>query len=109
MRSYCGSNHPRCGNGRLDVLFNADFFAPGGTIDKITLYDWYNSVNVNLNGMFLCARAAFASMRAQDLQGGQIINNGSIAAHVPRSNSVHYSTTKHTITGLTRSLSLDGH
>lgn len=94
---------------RLDVLFNnAGIFAPGGTIDEIALEDWYNSVNVNLNGMFLCARAAFASMRRQQPQGGRIINNGSIAAHVPRPNSVHYSATKHAITGLTRSLSLDG-
>lgn len=95
--------------GRLDVLFNnAGIFAPGGTIDEIALEDWYNSVNVNLNGMFLCARAAFAAMRVQEPQGGRIINNGSIAAHVPRPNSVHYSATKHAITGLTRSLSLDG-
>ncbi len=95
--------------GRLDVLFNnAGIFAPAGTIDEIALEDWYNSVNVNLNGMFLCARAAFAAMRAQSPQGGRIINNGSIAAHVPRPNSVHYSATKHAITGLTRSLSLDG-
>ncbi len=94
---------------RLDVLFNnAGIFAPGGTIDEIALEDWYNSVNINLNGMFLCARAAFAAMRAQSPQGGRIINNGSIAAHVPRPNSVHYSATKHAITGLTRSLSLDG-
>lgn len=95
--------------GRLDVLFNnAGIFAPGGTIDEIALDDWYQTVNVNLNGMFLCARAAFAAMRAQDPQGGRIINNGSIAAHVPRPNSVHYTATKHAITGLTRSLSLDG-
>lgn len=96
-------------SGRLDVLFNnAGIFAPGGKIDEIALDDWYDSVNVNLNGMFLCARAAFAAMRAQQPQGGRIINNGSIAAHVPRPNSVHYSATKHAITGLTRSLSLDG-
>ncbi len=95
--------------GRLDALFNnAGIFAPGGTIDEIALEDWYNSVNVNLNGMFHCARAAFATMRSQKPQGGRIINNGSIAAHVPRPNSVHYSATKHAITGLTRSLSLDG-
>ncbi|WP_170762304.1 SDR family oxidoreductase [Ruegeria lacuscaerulensis] len=95
--------------GRLDVLFNnAGIFAPGGTIDEIALDDWYRSVNVNLNGMFLCAREAFRIMRHQSPQGGRIINNGSIAAHVPRPNSVHYSATKHAITGLTRSLSLDG-
>ncbi|GAA6159377.1 MULTISPECIES: SDR family oxidoreductase [Ruegeria] len=94
---------------RLDVLFNnAGIFAPGGTIDEIALEDWYQSVNVNLNGMFLCAREAFRIMRHQTPQGGRIINNGSIAAHVPRPNSVHYSATKHAITGLTRSLSLDG-
>ncbi|WP_170365362.1 SDR family oxidoreductase [Ruegeria arenilitoris] len=95
--------------GRLDVLFNnAGIFAPAGTIDEIALDDWYQSVNVNLNGMFLCARAAFGAMRRQNPQGGRIINNGSIAAHVPRPNSVHYTATKHAITGLTRSLSLDG-
>ncbi|CUH49344.1 SDR family oxidoreductase [Ruegeria atlantica] len=95
--------------GRLDVLFNnAGIFAPGGTIDEIALDDWYQSVAVNLNGMFLCAREAFRIMRHQSPQGGRIINNGSIAAHVPRPNSVHYSATKHAITGLTRSLSLDG-
>lgn len=94
---------------RLDVLFNnAGIFAPGGTIDEIALDDWYQSVNVNLNGMFLCAREAFRIMRHQSPQGGRIINNGSIAAYVPRANSVHYSATKHAITGLTRSLSLDG-
>ncbi|WP_170360157.1 SDR family oxidoreductase [Ruegeria arenilitoris] len=95
--------------GRLDVLFNnAGIFAPAGTIDEIALDDWYQSVNVNLNGVFLCARAAFGLMRRQVPQGGRIINNGSIAAHVPRPNSVHYTATKHAITGLTRSLSLDG-
>ncbi len=95
--------------GRLDALFNnAGIFARGGPIDEITLEDWYSSVNVNLNGMFLCARAAFGRMRRQDPQGGRIINNGSIAAHVPRPGSVHYTATKHAITGLTRALSLDG-
>ncbi|MEM1006798.1 MAG: SDR family oxidoreductase [Pseudomonadota bacterium] len=94
---------------RLDVLFNnAGVFTPGGTIDEIALDDWYQSVNVNLNGMFLSAREAFRIMRAQSPQGGRIINNGSISAYVPRPHSVHYATTKHAITGLTRSLSLDG-
>jgi len=95
--------------GRLDVLFNnAGIFTPSGTIDEIPVEDWFASVNVNLNGMFLCARAAFAAMRQQTPQGGRIINNGSIAAHVPRPGSVPYTATKHAITGLTRSLSLDG-
>jgi len=95
--------------GRLDVLFNnAGIFTLGGTIDEIAVEDWYASVNVNLNGMFLCARSAFAAMRAQSPQGGRIINNGSIAAYVPRPGSAPYTATKHAITGLTRSLSLDG-
>lgn len=95
--------------GRLDVLFNnAGIFTPPGTIDEIPLDDWFAAVDVNLHGMFLCARAAFAAMRAQDPQGGRIINNGSISAHVPRPRSVTYTVTKHAITGLTRALSLDG-
>ena len=95
--------------GRLDVLFNnAGIFTPPGTIDEITLEDWHAAVNVNLTGMFLAARAAFRQMRAQSPQGGRIINNGSIAAHVPRPGSVPYAATKAAITGLTRSLSLDG-
>ncbi|WOI31809.1 SDR family oxidoreductase [Tritonibacter scottomollicae] len=95
--------------GSLDVLFNnAGIFTPPGTIDEIALEDWFRAVNVNLNGMFLSARAAFARMRAQQPQGGRIINNGSIAAHVPRPKSVPYAATKAAITGLTKSLSLDG-
>jgi len=99
----------RAQEGGVDLLFNnAGIFTPGGTIDEIALDSWFDCVNVNLNGMFLSARAAFAAMRAQDPQGGRIINNGSIAAHVPRPNSIPYTTTKHAITGMTRSLSLDG-
>jgi NAD(P)-dependent dehydrogenase (short-subunit alcohol dehydrogenase family) len=95
--------------GRLDVLFNnAGIFTRAGTIDEIAVEDWYASVNVNLHGMFLAARAAFARMRAQSPQGGRIINNGSISAHVPREGSIAYTATKHAITGMTRSLSLDG-
>ena len=95
--------------GRLDVLFNnAGIFTPPGTIDEIDPADWDRSVAVNLTGMFNAARAAFAQMRRQDPQGGRIINNGSISAHVPRPGSVAYTATKHAVTGLTRSLSLDG-
>lgn len=95
--------------GRIDVLFNnAGIFTPPGTIDEIPLDHWHDAVAVNLTGMFYAARCAFAAMRAQSPQGGRIINNGSISAHVPRPGSVTYTTTKHAITGLTRTLSLDG-
>ena len=95
--------------GHLDVLFNnAGIFTPAGPIDEISVDDWQQAVNVNLTGMFLAARAAFRVMRHQDPQGGRIINNGSISAHVPRPGSVTYTTTKHGVTGLTRTLSLDG-
>ena len=95
--------------GRIDVLFNnAGIFTPPGTIDEIELDHWHNAVAVNLTGMFYAARCAFSAMRAQDPQGGRIINNGSISAHVPRPGSVTYTATKHAITGMTRTLSLDG-
>ncbi len=95
--------------GRLDVLFNnAGIFTPQGTIDEIDYDDWTRSVAVNLTGMFNAARAAFGQMRRQDPQGGRIVNNGSISADRPREGSVCYTTTKHAITGLTKTLSLDG-
>ncbi len=95
--------------GRLDALFNnAGMFGPPATIDEVALADWHAVLNLNLTGMFLAARAAFKQMRHQDPRGGRIINNGSISAHVPRETSLCYTTTKHAITGMTRSLSLDG-
>ncbi|MBO9478324.1 SDR family oxidoreductase [Shimia sp. R11_0] len=97
----------RCG--RLDVLFNnAGIFGPAGTIDEIDLSGFDQVLNVNVRGMFIAAQLAFAQMRRQDPQGGRIINNGSLAAHVPREGAVCYTLSKHAITGLTRSLSLDG-
>jgi NAD(P)-dependent dehydrogenase (short-subunit alcohol dehydrogenase family) len=95
--------------GHLDVLFNnAGMFGPQTTIDQIALDDWKQVIDVNLTGMFLCARAAFAKMRAQTPQGGRIINNGSISAYTPREGSLCYTTTKHGVSGLTKTLSLDG-
>jgi NAD(P)-dependent dehydrogenase (short-subunit alcohol dehydrogenase family) len=95
--------------GRLDLLFNnAGTFGPAGKPDELDVQAWRATVDVNVTGTFLCARAAFALMRGQDPQGGRIINNGSISAHAPRPDSIAYTTTKHAITGLTKALSLDG-
>ena len=95
--------------GRIDVLFNnAGKMIPGSLIDELSVADWRAMVDVNLTGMFLCARAAFRQMRRQDPIGGRILNNGSISAHAPRPGSVAYTSTKHAITGLTKTLALDG-
>ncbi|MBW8848198.1 MAG: SDR family oxidoreductase [Burkholderiales bacterium] len=95
--------------GRLDLLFNnAGISAPPVPIDVLTVSQWRAVVDTNLTGSFLCARAAFVLMKTQSPRGGRIINNGSISAHAPRPNSAPYTSTKHAITGLTKSLSLDG-
>ncbi len=95
--------------GRLDALFNnAGMSLPGRPIDEIPVADWRALAEVNITGMFLCARAAFGHMRRQRPQGGRIINNGSVSAQVPRPGSAPYTMSKHAVTGLTRTLSLDG-
>jgi NAD(P)-dependent dehydrogenase (short-subunit alcohol dehydrogenase family) len=94
--------------GRLDLLFNnAGSYTPGVPIEDLPYDDWRGVVDVNLNGAFLCAQQAIRLMKAQDPKGGRIINNGSISAHAPRPLSVAYTATKHAITGLTKSISLD--
>ncbi|MEO3471699.1 SDR family oxidoreductase [Roseomonas sp. CAU 1739] len=95
--------------GRLDLLFNnAGQNVPGTAFEDLTFADWTRVVAVNLTGSFLCAQAAFRIMKDQAPQGGRIINNGSISAHTPRPDSAPYTATKHAITGLTKSVMLDG-
>ncbi|HEX5600644.1 MAG TPA: SDR family oxidoreductase [Hyphomicrobiaceae bacterium] len=95
--------------GRLDLLFNnAGTGAPAIPMEDLTLEQWQTVVNVNLTGSFLCAQEAIRIMKSQTPKGGRIINNGSISAHSPRPNSAPYTATKHAITGLTKSISLDG-
>jgi NAD(P)-dependent dehydrogenase (short-subunit alcohol dehydrogenase family) len=95
--------------GRLDLVFNnAGTNAPAVAFDELTYEQWTKVISVNLTGAFLVAQGAFRLMKSQSPKGGRIINNGSISAHVPRPNSAPYTATKHAITGLTRSLSLDG-
>ncbi len=95
--------------GRVNLLVNnAGIFGPGGAVDEVSVQDWRRAVDTNLTGAFLCAQQAVRMMKEQDPRGGRIINNGSISAHVPRPKSVAYTATKHAMTGLTKSISLDG-
>jgi NAD(P)-dependent dehydrogenase (short-subunit alcohol dehydrogenase family) len=94
---------------RVDLLFNnAGVNAPGIPLEELSIEQWRNVVDINLNGMFFCIQQAFRVMKDQSPKGGRIINNGSISAHAPRPNSIAYTATKHSVTGLTKAASLDG-
>lgn len=96
-------------HGRLDLVFNnAGVNAPAVPVDELPLEKWFNAINTNVTGVFLCARAAFGLMRRQSPQGGRIINNGSISAHTPRPFTAPYTASKHAVTGITKALALDG-
>ena len=95
--------------GRVDLLFNnAGVSAPGVPLEDLSIEQWRNVVDINLNGMFYCLQQAFVAMKTQSPQGGRIINNGSISAYAPRPNSIAYTATKHAVTGLTKTAALDG-
>jgi NAD(P)-dependent dehydrogenase (short-subunit alcohol dehydrogenase family) len=95
--------------GRVDLLFNnAGVGAPAVPLEELPLEQWKNVVDINLNGMFYCIQQAFRVMKDQNPKGGRIINNGSISAHAPRPNSIAYTATKHSVSGLTKAASLDG-